>query len=121
MTKNDVVGLNRPFCRAWFLLTPAESLASWLDVDGTPNADGVRVSARTKRTLWSKPGEIPGLRKAGGCCISCPQRLWTACCHSRSTLFLREPCASLSGGSKSLHPRRKRRCRERSSRTTAQH
>ena len=51
----------------------------------------LRVSARTKRTLWSKPGEIPGLRKAGGCCISCPQRLRTACCHSRSTLFLREP------------------------------
>ena len=42
----------------------------------------LRVSARTKRTLWSKPGEIPGLRKAAGCCISCPQRLWTACCHS---------------------------------------
>ena len=51
LSKNDVVGFNRPFCRAWFWLTPAEPLASWLDVDGTPNADGVRKASQVRKTI----------------------------------------------------------------------
>src|SRR6266513_1246053 len=46
---NDVVGFKRPFCRTW--LTHAETLASWLDVDGTPNADGVRKASHVTKTI----------------------------------------------------------------------